>query len=61
MLRVHTHEERFDPPYKLNMGMEMSFWHTLLRKSDAYEEHGDVFFWYAPGPDLACKDFILRY
>jgi hypothetical protein len=24
-------------------------------------EHGDVFFWYAPGPDLACKDFILRY
>jgi len=28
--------------------MEMSFLsHALLRRSDAYEEHGDVFFCYA--------------
>jgi len=28
--------------------MEMSFLsHALLRGSDAHEEHGDVFFWYA--------------
>jgi hypothetical protein len=26
-------------------------------------EHGDVFFWYAPGPDLACKIWacIVKY
>jgi hypothetical protein len=28
--------------------MEMSFLsYALLGRSDAYEEHGDVFFWYA--------------
>jgi hypothetical protein len=32
----------------LLLSMEMSFLsHGLLRRSDAYEEHGDVFFWYA--------------
>ena len=32
----------------IEMSMEMSFSsHALLRRSDAYEEHGDVFFWYA--------------
>jgi hypothetical protein len=31
------------------MGVEMSFLsHALLRRSDAYEEHGDVFFYCMP-------------
>jgi chromosome condensin MukBEF complex kleisin-like MukF subunit len=32
----------------MEKSMEMSFLsHAILRRSDACEEHGDVFFWYA--------------
>jgi hypothetical protein len=45
-------------PEKLNMEkiIEMSFlYHSRLRRSDAYEEHGDVFFIVCPLCNCECK------
>jgi len=41
-LRFRVIEKR-----NFHRNMEMSFWYALLSRSDAYEEHGDVFFRYA--------------
>jgi len=47
----------FYPPTQETTGLPVGL-HGSMEISFFMEHGGGVFFWYAPGPDLACNDSI---